>query len=107
MPSTDSRRTSSSVPTMSRRPTRAAKRGRLSSSGITTSLHSMVLSDTAATMTMPVAADRPPMKDSRLKPLAPAAIGRVIMKVSGLMPSPKVIRPATAMGIISALSASR
>ncbi len=66
----------------------------------------MVLSATALTITIAVAADRPPMKASRPKPLAPAATGSETTKVSASGPlAPKWIRPASATGTTKTLIA--
>ena len=48
-----------------------------SSAGITRSLLIMIDSATDATITMPVAAEKPPMKASSATPRSPYAIGRV------------------------------
>jgi len=51
------------------------KRAERSNNGITRSLLTMVASATLATMTMPVAADRPPIKTASARPRKPSAIG--------------------------------
>jgi len=53
-----------------------------SSSGITRSLQTMVESAMVSTMTMPVAADRPPMKANSASHGRCSAIGSVSTKVS-------------------------
>jgi hypothetical protein len=53
---------------------------------MTRSLQTMVDNAMVSTITMPVAADRPPMKASSARDSAPRASGRVSTKVSGLKP---------------------
>ncbi len=68
----------------------------------------MVESAIASTITMPVAADRPPMKTSSASAFCPWASGRVSTKVSGsTVPLPKCSSPPMAIGITKMLIASR
>ena len=60
---------------------------RRSSQGSMMSLESMVESATLATMTMPVAAEAPPMKASSASAGWCSARGRLITKVSGMIPA--------------------
>ena len=70
-----------------------------SSQGMTRSLQTIVDRAMVSTMTMPVAADRPPMKAKRARPLAPSDKGRVGTKVSASPPvPPKRNRPPRARG---------
>ena len=79
-----------------------------SSSGITRSLQTIVDSAMVSTMTMPVAADSPPMKTSRVSPSWRSAIGRVSTKVSASTSRPaKCSRPPSAMGSTKTLISSR
>ncbi len=67
--------------------------------GMIRSLQIMVDSAMAATMTMPVAAERPPMKASSASPSACSFMGMVSTKVSAsTRPAGKCSRPLTAMG---------
>lgn len=75
MPRIESRRTATSTEVIGRLCARRPKNRERSSSGMMTSLQSMVLSATDVMITMPVAADRPPRKAIRLTVLASAAIG--------------------------------
>jgi hypothetical protein len=68
----------------------------------------MVESAMVSTITMPVAADSPPMKTSSASQGCSKAIGRVSMKVSASTePSGKVRRPASAIGITNRLIRNR
>jgi hypothetical protein len=73
MPMTAKCRTFSTIPPISRRKASFD----LSSTGVTSSLPIMTLSAKQATITMLVAADRPPMKANTAKPWLPAASGRL------------------------------
>jgi hypothetical protein len=79
-----------------------------SSSGITRSLQTIVETAIASTMTMPVAADSPPMKASSASQPGPGASGRLSTKVSGSAPPlPKCSSPPSAIGSTNRLIASR
>ena len=68
----------------------------------------MVDNATAATMTIAVAADRPPMKTKSAIHSWPSAIGRVNTKVSGSTSPPgKCSRPPNAIGRTKTLIARR
>ena len=102
-----SRRTSSSRP-VSSPAARAPKRRVRSSSGITRSLQTMVDTAIASTMTMPVAADRPPTKASSASACCPWSSGSESTNISGFMrPGPKCSRPPMAMGSTNRLINSR
>ena len=73
--STEILRTASRTREMSQAARRSAPARVRSSTGMITSLHIMVLSETDAMITMPVAADRPPTKASSAIGGAPAAMG--------------------------------
>ncbi len=76
--------------------------------GMTRSLPTMMDSATESTMTMAVAADRPPRKASTVRTSAPADMGRSSTNISGCVaPPPKLIRPAAAMGTTNTLIAMR
>ena len=78
---------------------RAPKRLVRNNQGMTKSLHTMVDTAMASTMTMPVAADKPPTNASRAKAVYPSAKGKDNTKVSGFMlPGPKYIKPPSAIG---------
>ena len=101
------RRMNSSSPDRSPRSVRRSQVMR-SSTGITRSLHTMVESAIAATMTMPLAADRPPMKTKSASASWRSAMGRVSTKVSAsTVPSGKCNRPPMAIGRTKMLMASR
>lgn len=72
-----------------------------------TSLQSIVLSATEATITMPVAAEKPPRKATSAIRGASAASGSEITKVSGFTVSAKRATPAIAMGTIRTLKTMR
>ena len=60
-----------------------------------------------STMTMPVAADSPPMNTSSASMPCPSAIGSVRTKVSGsTLPAGKCITPPKAIGITNTFIAS-
>ena len=81
---------------------------RRSSSGSTRSLQTIVLTAIASTMTMPVAADRPPTKAASASQGMPAASGRLSTKVSALAwPGPKNSKPPSAIGSTNKLMSSR
>ena len=75
MPRIESLRTVISTEVTGRLCARRPKKLERSSSGMMTSLQSMVLSATEVMITMPVAADSPPRKAIRLTAPASAAIG--------------------------------
>ena len=58
----------------------------------------MVLRATVSTMTMPVPAEKPPMKTNSASEYCWAAIGSVSTMVSGSTPAGAVRRPASAIG---------
>ena len=79
----------------------------LSSTGMTRSLHTMVESAIVSTITMPVAADRPPRKTSSARLSHCSAIGSVSTKVSGsTRPPGKWSSPPIAIGSTKTLIAS-
>ena len=81
---------------------------RRSRAGSSKSLLTMVARAMVSTMTMPVAADRPPMKTNSASQGWPRAMGRVRTKVSASTPpAPKVRTPARAMGRTKRLMSSR
>jgi len=100
------RRTSSS-----RRPTSGRCISALpwrSIAGTTMSLQTMIDSATASTITMAVAADRPPMKASSVTQFEPAAIGKASTNMSAsTRSSPNVTRPAMAIGTTNRLMRTR
>ncbi|MCY1379825.1 hypothetical protein D9M69_675810 [compost metagenome] len=76
--------------------------------GMTRSLQTMVETAMASTITMPVAAERPPTKAASANPPWPCDRGSERMKVSGSMrPGPKCSRPPMAMGSTNRLISSR
>ncbi|KFB70223.1 MAG: hypothetical protein AW09_004679 [Candidatus Accumulibacter phosphatis] len=78
------------------------------SSGITRSLQTIVDRAMVSTMTMPVAADRPPTKTSSVRPSCRCDIGKVSTKVSASTPCPaKCSRPPRAIGNTKMLISSR
>ena len=78
-----------------------------SSTGITRSLHTIVDSAMVSTITMPVAADSPPMNTSRASASCFSAIGSVSTKVSGSAPAAgKCMTPPKAMGTTNRFIAS-
>ena len=107
------RRMKSSVPVRSRE----REDLRCSKSGSTRSLQTMVLTAMASTITMPVAADKPPTKAASASTGMPAASGRLSTKVSafarpakaGPWPDsePKKSRPPSAIGSTKRLISSR
>ena len=65
-------------------------------------------SATHSTMTMAVAADRPPMKTATLSSVEPASIGNASTYMSlSTAPNGNVISPASAIGITKTLIAIR
>ena len=79
-----------------------------SSSGSTSSLLTMIDTAMLSTITMPVAADRPPTNTNRASHWCPAASGRDSTKLSGFVSCPaKYISPPNAMGSTKMLMASR
>ena len=82
-------------------------KGRRSSTGITRSLQIIVERATVAMITMPVAADMPPMKTSSASASCRMAIGRVRTKVSASTPAVKCRLPPKAIGSTNRLIASR
>ncbi len=79
-----------------------------SSRGITRSLHIIVESAIVSTMTMPVAADSPPMNTSSASVSRLSAMGSESTKVSASTAPPgNCIRPAKAIGSTKMLIASR
>ncbi len=87
---------------------RAPKRRMRSSNGITRSLHTMVDTAMASTITMPVAAERPPTNANKANAPCPCDSGNDSTKVSGSMrPGPKCSRPPSAMGNTNRLISNR
>ena len=88
----------------SRRPERSARsfrrsQRRRSSTGMIRSLQSIVLSATVATITIAVAADRPPRKVNRVSRCRCSTIGRSsTMKSASTVPRGKRSSPASAIG---------
>ncbi|MNC87931.1 hypothetical protein D3C83_37080 [compost metagenome] len=79
-----------------------------SSAGITRSLHTIVESAMVSTITIPVAADRPPMNARSASHGWRSEIGSVSTKVSASMLSvEKCINPPSAIGSTKILMASR
>ncbi|MDT4818026.1 hypothetical protein FQZ97_511130 [compost metagenome] len=78
-----------------------------SSQGSSMSLETMVDSATASTMTMPVAAEAPPMKASSARAGWASASGRLITKESGITPAGSSICPARAMGTTNSAASDR
>ena len=100
------RRMPSSSPVRSARSFRRSARRRRST-GITRSLHTMVESAMVSTITIPVAAESPPMKTSSARASCFSAIGRVRTKVSAsTLPPAKRSRPPKAIGSTNTLIAS-
>ncbi|MCY1374634.1 hypothetical protein D9M69_619870 [compost metagenome] len=87
---------------------RAPKRRMRSSSGMTRSLHTMVETAIASTITIPVAADKPPTKANRASAWWPCDSGSDSTKVSGFIcPGPKCSSPPMAMGSTNRLMRKR
>ena len=80
---------------------------RRSSQGSSMSLEIIVDSATAATMTMPVAAEAPPMKASIARLGRSSASGRLITKESGTTPAGSSSWPARAMGSTNSAASTR
>ncbi|EKD97983.1 MAG: hypothetical protein ACD_23C00643G0001 [uncultured bacterium] len=79
-----------------------------SSSGITSSLQTMVETAIVSTITMPVAADKPPMNANKASAGCPAARGNDRTKLSAFIcPDPKYNKPPRAIGRTNRLMASR
>lgn len=76
--------------------------------GITMSLVIMVASAMLATITMAVAADRPPRKTSTASAGAPFSSGSVRMKASGLCRDPRSLpAPASTIGTTHSVNTAR
>ena len=72
------------------------------------SLETMIESATRSTITIAVAADRPPMKTPRLSRGALPSIGSASTYMSlSTAPKGKITRPASAIGITNTLMATR
>ncbi|MNQ48227.1 hypothetical protein D3C85_620990 [compost metagenome] len=80
---------------------------RRNSQGSSMSLEIMVDSATEATMTMPVAAEAPPMKASTARVGWAWASGRLMTKESGVTPAGSSICPARAMGTTNSAASTR
>ncbi|MNE13488.1 hypothetical protein D3C80_1063240 [compost metagenome] len=80
---------------------------RRSSQGSSMSLETMVDSATASTITMPVAAEAPPMKASSARAGWASARGRLMTKESGITPLGSSICPARAMGTTKSAARAR
>ena len=81
---------------------------RCSTSGTMMSFDSITDSATHSTITIAVAADRPPMKTMRLSSGASPSIGSASTYMSlSTAPNGKVTRPAIAIGITKRLMATR
>ncbi len=81
---------------------------RFKTSGTMMSFDTMMANATHSTITIAVAADRPPMNTITLSDVAPAEIGSASTYMSVLdAPNGKVTRPAMAMGITNRLIAIR
>ncbi len=78
-----------------------------SSQGSRMSLESMVDSATDSTMTIPVAAEAPPMKASSARLGCASASGRLMTKESGVTPGSSSICPASAMGMTNSEASTR
>ena len=79
-----------------------------SSAGITRSLLIIVDSATEATITMPVAAEKPPMKASSAMPRSPYAIGRVSTHASAAPSRTSgMCAPAATIGSTATLTMTR
>ena len=101
------RRISSSVRVKSRGWCGEPSRRRRSSSGSASSLLAMVDTATVSTITMPVAAESPPMKTNSASAFWPAASGSDSTKCSGLPVPWKYSSPASAMGSTNRLIRNR
>ncbi len=75
--------------------------------GITIWFETMVDSAIAATITIEVADEKPPRKDSIASPSRPALSGMVSTKRSGLVPAGIRSSPTTAIGTTNRLISSR
>ena len=80
---------------------------RRSSQGSSMSLETMVDSATLATITMPVAAEAPPMKASSASAGWASASGRLMTKESGITPAGRCICPARAIGTTNSAASTR
>ena len=80
---------------------------RRSSHGNSMSLETMVDSATLATITMPVAADAPPIKASNARAGCAWANGRLITNESGRTELGSSICPASAMGTTNSAASAR
>ena len=101
------RRTFSSSPPTSARLVSSASR-RCSTHGITMSFDTMMASATVSTITMAVAADRPPMKAISVKMSDLATSGSASTNMSlSTPPAGKVSRPAIAIGSTNRLISTR
>ena len=88
-------------------PARLPKRRVRSNNGITRSLQTIVDTAIASTITMPVAADRPPMKATSASSGWSSATGSDSTKLSAFtLPGPKCSSPATAIGSTNTLISS-
>ncbi len=100
------RTVSSSEPTFSR-PVISASR-RCSTSGMTMSFDTMIDSATDSTITMAVAADRPPTKAAMVRTFEPACSGSASTNMSlSMWPAGNVSRPASAIGTTNRLISTR
>ena len=90
-------------------PEATPKRRVRSSSGITRSLQTMVDTAMVSTMTMPVAADRPPTKASSASAGWPCINGNESTKLSAppSAPAPPSSKPPSAIGSTNRLISSR
>ena len=102
-----SRRTiSSSEPTLPRPRSNVSRR--CSTSGMTMSFDTMIDSATDSTITMAVAADRPPTKAAMVSTLEPVCSGSASTYMSlSTVPAGKVSRPASAIGTTNRLISTR
>ncbi|MDT4850592.1 hypothetical protein FQZ97_847450 [compost metagenome] len=80
---------------------------RRSSKGSSMSLEIMVDSATEATMTMPVAAEAPPMNASMASAGWASASGRLMTKESGVTPAGRSICPAREIGTTNSAASTR
>ena len=88
-------------------PLRLPKRRVRSSDGMTRSLQTIVDTAIVSTITMPVAADRPPIKATSASSGCPAARGSDSTKLSAFtFPGPKCSSPPTAIGNTNTLISS-
>ncbi len=71
------------------------------------SLETMVDSATLATMTIPVAAEAPPMNASRASAGCASASGRLMTKESGITPAGRCNWPARAIGTTNNAASTR